>query len=144
MICRNETRSAAELYSLYAALPQKASPKAAPAGPCEAGGATLCLNLARFQVSVDWAVPGQGRSGHGTAVPVTTDTGYFWFFDETNVELMVKVLDGRGVNGKFWVLYGALSNVEYTITVTDTQTGYVKTFSNPSGNLASVADTSAF
>src|SRR5262249_43267884 len=40
--------------------------------------------------------------------------------------------------------YGALSDVEYTITVTDTLTGYVKTFTNPSGNLASVADTSGF
>ena len=53
-------------------------------------------------------------------------------------------MDGRSVNGKFWVLYGALSNVEYTITVTDTQTGAVKTYFNPQGQLASVADTDAF
>ena len=71
-------------------------------------------------------MPRQGKSGHGAAVPVTADTGYFWFFTSTNVELMVKVLDGRGVNGKYWVLYGALSNVQYTITVTDTQTGTVE------------------
>ncbi len=77
-------------------------------------------------------------------MPVSSDTGYFWFFDETNVELMLKVLDGRGVNGKFWVLYGALSNVEYTITVTDTQTLNVRKYDNTSGTLASVADTSAF
>ena len=139
-----ETRSAAELYAMYAALTHASSPEAATAGPCEAGGATLCLNQARFQVAVDWAVPDQGRSGHGTAVAVTADTGYFWFFDRTNVELMVKVLDGRGVNGKFWVLYGALSNVQYTITVTDTETGAVKKYDNASGNLASTADTSAF
>jgi hypothetical protein len=54
------------------------------------------------------------------------------------------VLDARVVNGKFWVFYGALSNVQYTITVTDTQTGVVKTYTNPDGTLASVADTSAF
>ncbi|MEP7132423.1 MAG: hypothetical protein ABI914_04615 [Acidobacteriota bacterium] len=40
--------------------------------------------------------------------------------------------------------YGALSEVQYAITVTDTQTGQVKTYSNPSGQLASVADTAAF
>jgi hypothetical protein len=42
------------------------------------------------------------------------------------------------------VFYGALSNVEYTITVTDTSTGKTRTYFNPSGQLASVADTAAF
>jgi hypothetical protein len=56
----------------------------------------------------------------------------------------VKVVDGRAVNGKWWVFYGALSNVEYTVTVTDTQTGAVKTYFNPQGQLASFADTTAF
>ena len=41
-------------------------------------------------------------------------------------------------------LYGALTNVEYTIAVTDTETGAVKTYFNPQGQLASVADTGAF
>ena len=72
-------------------------------------------------------------SGHGTAVPLTGDTGYFWFFNSANVELVVKVLDGRAVNGHFWVFYGALSNVQYTITVTDTQTGAVKTYATERG-----------
>ena len=57
------------------------------------------------------------------AVPITADTGYFWFFDDANVELVVKVLDGRSVNGHFWVFFGALSDVGYSITVTDTATG---------------------
>ena len=57
---------------------------------------------------------------------------------------MAKVLDGQGLNGKFWFFYGALSNVEYTLTVTDTQTGVVKTYKNGSGQFASVADTGAF
>ncbi len=89
-------------------------------------------------------MPDQGRSGHGAAVPLTSDTGYFWFFDPANVELMVKVLDGRGINGKFWVFYGALSNVQYTITVIDSETQTVKKYENASGTVASVADTSAF
>jgi hypothetical protein len=72
------------------------------------------------------------------------DTGYFWFFNPDNVEVVLKVLDGRPVNGKFWVFYGALSTVEYTLTVTDTETGQVRTFTNPAGRLASVAETSAF
>jgi hypothetical protein len=140
-----EWRSAEELYGLYSALPksiQAASPS--PAEACAPGATSLCLNRSRFQVTVDWEVPSQGRSGHGTAVPITGDTGYFWFFSDANIELVFKVLDGRSINGHFWVFYGALSNVRYTITVTDTEAGAVRTYENPSGNLASVADTEAF
>jgi hypothetical protein len=86
----------------------------------------------------------QGKTGTGKAVNLTADTGWFWFFDAANVEVMIKVLDGTSLNGKHWVFYGALSSVEYTITVTDTQTGVQKTYKNPSGTLASVADTGAF
>jgi hypothetical protein len=60
------------------------------------------------------------------------------------VELMLKVIDARAFGGKFWVFYGALSDVNYTITVVDTETGKVKTYTNPQGKLASVADTAAF
>src|SRR5437870_2045803 len=107
--------------------------------PCVADALTLCLNGGRFQVKVNWRVPSQGTSGVGTAVALTSDTGYFWFFSSNNVELVIKALDGTPVNGQFWIFYGALSDVEYTITVTDTATGAVKTYVNASGNLASVA-----
>lgn len=113
-------------------------------GPCVAAADTLCLNGGRFRVRVSWRAPSLGTSGAGMAVPVTGDTGSFWFFSAGNIELVVKVVDGRGFNNRFWVFYGALSNVEYTITVTDTATGAVRTYFNPNGQLASVADTSAF
>ena len=48
---------------------------------------------------------------------------------------MVKVLDGRTLNDKFWVFYGALSDVEYWITVTDTVTGARKRYHNRPGNI---------
>jgi PKD repeat protein len=146
-------KTAEELYAMYAVLsearpPEGLAPAAGITAPattaCVPGATALCLNQSRFQVRVNWEVPSQGRSGEGMAVPVTSDTGYFWFFTNTNVELIIKVLDARGVNGHYWVFYGALSTVKYTITVTDTQTGAVRPYENPSGNLASVADTSAF
>ena len=84
------------------------------------------------------------HTGVGTAVNLTGDTGYFWFFAAPMSKRCVKVLDGRPVNGKFWLFYGALSNVEYTLTVTDTATGAVKQYRNPSGRFASVGDTGAF
>ncbi|HEY2796417.1 MAG TPA: hypothetical protein VGK26_00885 [Thermoanaerobaculia bacterium] len=113
------------------------------AGPCVPSATTLCLNDNRFRVEVNWKDSHQ-RTGVGQAVPITSDTGDFWFFSAANVELVVKVLDARGVNGNFWVFYGALSNVEYDLVVTDTATDRVKTYSNPQGQFASVGDTKAF
>lgn len=104
---------------------------------------TLCLSNSTYAVSVVWATT-DGRTGSGTAVTLTSDTGYFWFFSSSNVELVIKVLDGTGINGKHWVFYGALSDVSYTITVTNRLTGVSRSYTNTQGNLASVADTAAF
>jgi hypothetical protein len=112
-------------------------------GSCFPTATHLCLNGERFQVDVDWMLPG-GIAGKGQAVPLTADTGMFWFFDNSNVELVIKVLDGRPVNGHFWVFYGGLSDVEYRITVTDTATGVREIYVNPAGRLASASDTAAF
>jgi hypothetical protein len=110
---------------------------------CSPAPEHLCLQGSRFQAEVTWTVPGLG-SGPGRAVALTEDTGYFWFFANSNVELVVKVLDGRAVNQHFWVFYGALSDVEYTLTVTDLQTGARAVFNNPRGRLASGSDVAAF
>jgi ELWxxDGT repeat protein len=110
---------------------------------CRPSAPQLCLQGSRFAVTVAWQ-DFKGHKGHGTAVDLSGDTGYFWFFNAANVELVLKVLDGRPLNGKFWVFYGALSNVAYTITVRDTVTGHVRTYTNPLGEFASVGDTSAF
>ncbi len=127
-----------------AAAPVGVPSRAAAAGaPCVASATTHCLQGGRFAVSVRWK-DFQGNSGDGRTIPLTGDTGAFWFFGAENVELVLKVLDGRPLNGKFWVFYGALSSVEYEITVTDTATGDTRTYRNPSGRMASVADTGAF
>ena len=110
---------------------------------CTATATRLCLNSGRFRTEVSWKDP-QNNTGQGQANPLTPDTGYFWFFNSANVELVVKVLDARAVNGNFWVFFGSLSNVEYTLTVTDTMTGHVRTYVNPQGNFGSVGDTGAF
>jgi PKD repeat protein len=114
------------------------------AGACPSTAGNLCLSAGRFRVQVAWQVASQGTAGSGTAVPLTADTGYFWFFSPNNVELVLKVVDGRAFNGHYWVFSGALSNVAYTITVTDTLTGVTKTYSNPAGSLKSFSDVSAF
>ena len=137
-------RLAAALAIAGAALIFAPARQAAAQAPCVANATTLCLNGGRFKVQVNWQVVSQGTSGAGTGIPLTGDTGEFWFFSANNIELVVKVVDGRAFNNHYWVFYGALSDVAYTITVTDSQTGAVKTYSNPQGHLASNADITAF
>src|SRR5262245_9185763 len=117
--------------------------QASKAAPCPASATVRCLSGQRFSVSVQWK-DFQGNTGQGQGIGLTPDTGYFWFFTDNNIELVVKVLDARAFNNKFWVFFGALSNVEYALKVTDTVTGARKEYQNPSGQFASVGDTAAF
>ncbi len=101
------------------------------------------LQSGRFSASVTWTTP-DGRTGVGTPIGVAGNTQGFWFFSPDNIELTVKVLDGTAINGHFWVFYGSMTNVQFTLTVTDNQTGAQKTYNNAQGENSSLADTSAF
>jgi hypothetical protein len=127
-----------------------------PAAPCFSDGIRLrriftgclpnadrlCLGDGRFELGVTWNAPAAG-TGAGKAVALTRDTGYFWFFGQDNVELVVKVLDGRTINDHFWVFYGSLSDVAWTLKVEDLLTGGERLYGNPQGQLASRGDTQA-
>ncbi len=116
----------------------------APIGPCVADSHTLCLNSGRFRVSVAWKT-GTGDTGQGSVVPVTAnDSGLLWFFDENNWEMLVKVLDGCSLTDHYWVFFAATTDVQFVLTVSDSQTGLTKTYLNPLGRSAdAVTDTSA-
>ena len=134
--------SAAVAEALPAASEEGESSVVAAAATCSPSATALCLAGSRLRVEISWRDFG-GRTGVGKAVPLSGDSGYFWFSGATNVEVIVKALDARTVNGQFWFFYGALSNVEYTITVTDTATGRRRTYTNPLNKFGSVGDTSA-
>lgn len=122
-----------------------AAPNAAPL-PCLASATALCVNNNRFQIEVDWRTP-DGNSGPGQAVPIASapDSGLFYFFSASNLEMLVKVLNGCGLNNRYWVFFAATTNVELALTVTDTQSGRVKSYFNPLGQAAPpVQDTNAF
>ena len=97
----------------------------------------------RFRATASWRKV-DGATGEGTAVPITSDTGYFWFFSPENIEVVTKVLDGCFVNDHYWVFAGGLTNVEVTLAVTDTETGEVRTYLNPLGTASSRSRTFGF
>jgi plastocyanin len=117
---------------------------AAAAGPCVPDTQTLCLNEGRFSVTADWEKP-DGSSGHGNSIPLTDDSGYFWFFDSANIEAVVKVLNGCAITNAYWVFAAGLTNVAVHVTVTDNQTGAVYTRDNAQGSaFQPIQDTKAF
>lgn len=119
---------------------------------CVANPSTLCLLQHRFRVVARASLQAQGgtQSIPGLAVKYTTESGVFAFSEPSNVEVVLKVLDGRPLNNHYWVVItiptsAATTNVEYTLTVTDTETGSVKTYSHrPGGLVTPVFDTTAF
>jgi hypothetical protein len=113
---------------------------------CRGDATTLCENGGRFQVRAIFSAPSLGiNNAPAQAVPLTSDTGYFWFFSSNNVELVVKVVNGCSFNQRYWVFAGGLTNVAATITVTDTQNGATRTYTNRQGTaFAPIQDTSAF
>jgi hypothetical protein len=78
----------------------------------------------------------------------TANSGLFFFPPPAGADdwqVLIKVLNGCPINGNWWVFYAATTNVEFTITVTDTQSGRVKTYYNPPNTAAAVTqDTGAF
>ena len=115
------------------------------AARCVPSATALCLQGGRFRVQAHWT-DFQARSGEASALPTTfDDTGLFWFFDPDNIELTVKVLNGCGVTGNYWVFISSGSTVEYEVVVTDTASGQQRTYDNALGAIPElIPDTSAF
>lgn len=100
-------------------------------GASQVAGEALLLHGGRFRVEAAWR-DFQGGTGAGAPVPLTDASGYFWFFAPDNVELVVKVLDACvDPFNHFWVFAVGLTNVEVTLTVTDTWAGEQWSYVNP-------------
>ncbi len=136
------TAAPAALPPATAVLEPAAALGLAAPGRCRPSSSTLCLMNDRFALGMQWSNPGNGTSGNGSAVPLKSDlSGAFYFTDPADLELVVKVLD---LGSRIAVFYGTLSDLEYTLTVTDTTSGQVKSYHNPAGNYCGGRDDSAF
>ncbi|MFA6955188.1 MAG: trypsin-like peptidase domain-containing protein [Thermoanaerobaculia bacterium] len=116
--------------------------------PCTPGTANLCLLDSRFRVTLVARDVRTGERAAGYALAENDLFGYFslpaFTGQSGNPEVFVKMLDGRKLSGRFWVFYGGLTDFEFTMTVTDTATGVVKTYTKQAGSYCGDADTQAF
>lgn len=115
----------------------------------ETNDTALVLNQShRFLVRLSARDPRTGVTRGGLAMPVGDLAGYFSIPDLTGSpgtpEVFVKVVDGRTLNGAFWFFHGALTDLEYTLTVTEEATGRVRAYSKVAGSACGGIDTSAF
>ncbi|MGH9441495.1 MAG: hypothetical protein ACRD16_04420, partial [Thermoanaerobaculia bacterium] len=111
---------------------------------CTPADQDLCLHGGRFRVTAQWESTTDGGDGHG--VQFNNDSGYFWFFDANNTEVVVKTVDACvDPFNHYWVFAAGLTNVLVTLNVEDTVAGAVNRYINPEGTaFLPLQDTSAF
>jgi hypothetical protein len=69
----------------------------------------------------------------GQPSQIATDSGGFWFFERSNLELVVKVLDGCAVNDYYWVFVSGLTDRAVRLVLTDLVGGATWTRENELG-----------
>lgn len=116
-----------------------------PRDPCNEDETTTCLQRGRFDVWLHFAT--DDGTGHGKVkrVDLGDASTLMYFFDESNVEMLIKVLDGCRINNRFWVFAAAATDLEYYLYVWDTTSGVVAIYYNSPGTAPrAVTDTQAF
>jgi plastocyanin len=128
-------------YSAEAAAATLADP-----GPCVAGPNTLCVSNGRFRVVIAWHTSTDTGQGSVVPLPSAPDSGLFYFFAPSNIEMLIKVLNACVPPfNHYWVFFAATTNVEFGMVVTDTQNGKTRAYYNPLNQTAlPVQDLDAF
>ena len=128
---------------------------------CTVDANTACVLNNRFKVTLRWrnAFANPVTTGIGTSIRYAentpevnptfgplSETVYFSMFPfaPKRVETVVKVFKGVGINDKYWVFAAGLTNNEYWVTVTDTQTCKTWDRYNPHGQFGNLVDFEAF
>jgi hypothetical protein len=139
-------------------IPAAGVPTSGPAVTVFAVDQSLFLLNNRFRVTLLATNPRTGAVALGYPVantyPVNGAFGFFslpdFTFDWTLPEIMVKMVDATGnpaLGGGFWVFQAPLTDLQYSMTVTDQATGRVRTYTNVPGGpgqLCGSVDTAAF
>ena len=110
---------------------------------CEPSGAALTLR-GGYSVSMCYETA-QGATGDARDWGLdSSQSGLLYFFDRNNAEVLIKVLDGCGVNGHFWVFVAPVTDLAFNLEVSSPG-GEAWTHRNRLGQTADAAsDVSAF
>ena len=89
----------------------------------EPGG--VCVGGGRFHLAIDWFAEPLAEAAEAR----TLGRDAVYFRSPGGAGLVVQVVDGRAVNGHFWVLSAALAHPSYSLEVTDLATGERRRYS---------------
>ncbi|MEO8431833.1 MAG: PKD domain-containing protein [Acidobacteriota bacterium] len=109
----------------------------------------LRLNAAHsFDLTLTAHDPRTGTTGPGKVIGQNDVYGYFSIPSVSgnagNPEVIVKMVDATGIGGNYWVFYGCMTDLEYTLSVSENSTGVVKTYRKDLGAPCGQFDTSGF
>src|SRR5262249_17481459 len=92
----------------------------------------LCLGAGRFLIEATWKTPdGVTLSGH--PVSLTPESGYFWFSEPDNADIVVETLDACPIGQGHWLFVSGRTDVAAEIRITDILTGEIRTHSSVLG-----------
>ena len=109
----------------------------------------LRLNPAHtFDLTVTAVDPRTNNSGDGKVIGQNDVYGYFSIpavsGNAGNPELIVKMVDATAIGQNYWVFYGCMTDLAYTLNVKENATGVVKTYVKDAGKPCGQFDTSGF
>jgi hypothetical protein len=119
---------------------------------CAPSSTVVCLLNNRFKVSVDYVNPFANPPNQpGTFLAArllqgsqNPDTALFGFSNAMAVEVVVRIQDTRPFAPRFDVYYGGMTDVGYTVTVIDTQTGATRHYTNVVSEVGGGVDRASF
>ena len=109
-----------------------------PVATCEPSSTRLCVLGGRFAANLQYRLQSTEdyRQANVVPDPLADDSGLFYYpeFGPTNWEMLVKAVDLCGSQNFFNVIASAATDRDFLLTVTDTQTGDVRTYRNAQGD----------
>ncbi len=109
----------------------------------------LRLNAAHsFDLTLSARDQRTGATGAGIVIGQNDVYGYFSLptlsGNAGNPELIVKMVDASSIGQNYWVFYGSMTDLEFTLAVKENATGIVKTYTQDPAHPSGQFDTSGF
>lgn len=124
-------------------------PSAATLAVVVTDATVLRLNGAHsFDLTLSARDPRTGNTGVGKVIGQNDVYGYFGLptlsGNAGNPELIVKMVDATGIGQSYWVFYGTMTDLLFTLSVKENATGAVKTYVQDPAHPSGQFDTSGF
>ncbi|HEX2834678.1 MAG TPA: hypothetical protein VHW00_16825 [Thermoanaerobaculia bacterium] len=125
-------------------------------GGCTPNATTACLLNNRFRATLRYRSAFDNNPADSSALvksvtgfaTSTYETAFFYFNNPNNIEMLLKILDQGNTNGAgqptIAVLFGSATPLRIELTLTDTNTGAVRVYTNNFGSQSGQSDFTAF